>query len=188
MVLSRISDEQLLDVSAQDQSNYPPFAGQDKKGTEYWRDFPLDTAHNIRRWQRDNQNNEQTESSSQKQTSRPRTADAHATVGLLDMNNSRTPGLNIRRGISDSEAILNARQRTSLIDIQSAPRSVWHTSQTLPPELSVNGESSQPTTPALQQNGPLSGADGHPVAYHMPQEPSQWREAPSFKFQEQFLW
>lgn len=53
-VLSQISDTQLESTFARDGSNsgYTP-CPPEKKGTEYWRRFPLDTASSVREWQQD---------------------------------------------------------------------------------------------------------------------------------------
>ncbi|PLB55210.1 hypothetical protein P170DRAFT_35635 [Aspergillus steynii IBT 23096] len=189
MVLSRISDEQFLSVSERDQSNYLPSPRQEKKGTEYWKEFPLDTADNIRRWQYDNHDNGPTESSNGEQNSRSRTADNRATVAPSDMSSPKTTsGLNIRRGIFIPESISNPRQRSFLTGTHNTPRPAWNMPPTLPTGQRGNGESSQPTTPVFQQNGSLLKTHEQFSASDTPREPSQWSEAPSFKFQEQFLW
>lgn len=53
-VLSQISDTQLASTFARDESNsgYTPFPPE-KRGAEYWRRFPLDTASSVREWQQD---------------------------------------------------------------------------------------------------------------------------------------
>lgn len=184
MVLSRISDEQLLDVPMPDQPNYVPFLRQEKKGTDYWKEFPLNTAHNIRKWQYDNQ-----KSSNSRRNSRQRTIDTNATIGPSDTAIPRTTAdSHIQRNRSDSGSASNVSQRASLIDAQHTPRRAWNMARTLPAGQRANGEASRSRTPAHSQNESLSEAIGQSTASNVPREPSQWSEAPSIKFQEQFLW
>lgn len=57
-VLSQVSDTQLLNAIPGEQGqndrgvSYTPLARLEKKGVEDWPQFPLDTAQNIREWQR----------------------------------------------------------------------------------------------------------------------------------------
>lgn len=53
-VLSQISDTQLASTFARDEPNsgYTPFPPE-KRGAEYWKRFPLDTANGVREWQQD---------------------------------------------------------------------------------------------------------------------------------------
>ncbi|KAH8428035.1 uncharacterized protein LDX57_005740 [Aspergillus melleus] len=191
MVLSRISDEQFLGDSTPDQSGYS-LPRQERKGTEYWKEFPLDTAHNIRKWQYDNQENGPFESSNEEQDSRQsstqRTVDAHPMVGPPDTNILGTNhGANIRRDTSEMESDSDINRKAALIDAHNTPRPVWNMPPTFPAQR-VSGESSRPTTPISHQKAPFSGFNEQATALNIPQEPSQWTEAPSVKFQEQFLW
>ncbi|OJJ47735.1 hypothetical protein ASPZODRAFT_1762393 [Penicilliopsis zonata CBS 506.65] len=62
-VLSQVSDAQLSTVASpartnkrsrsKDGSVYNPFSRLGKRGVDYWKNFPLDTAASLRRWQHD---------------------------------------------------------------------------------------------------------------------------------------
>jgi hypothetical protein len=56
-LLSRVSGPELSTIFPEDSllsdgTDYAPLARLEKKGVKEWSQFPLDTAHNIRKWQR----------------------------------------------------------------------------------------------------------------------------------------
>lgn len=191
-VLSQISDYQLASTLSRDQSSsangYAPFSRLGKKGTEYWKRFPLATAENVREWQHD--------------CSREMygSTDKHGRIQsepstITEMSTHMT-----RHESTQGDVGAHGHYDDSLeFESRMAPPEeshIVHTAASPPLNLQENtntGQSrkSQRSAGISLNESCILNSPGQslPVeAHHTSQEPSLWTGAPPIKFQKQFLW
>jgi hypothetical protein len=212
-VLSHVPDAQLSASIAHDQQHrsrsgnmnllYSPFPRLGKRGTEYWSKFPLDTAHNIREWQRDCLSHGRSGPDNQRLGLTTRRSSEHKT-GL------QSPRIDITRNTT-----LESRDPHEPSEYPSSDTSVvdMHTRQCEGSGVSLSPKTISP----LSRNGSIGAGEGRsgkavqlsprrstvsqgtsympqpqPGATEgpnsIPQAPNSWSGAPSINFQHQFLW
>lgn len=169
-VLAQIPDAQLASTLARDQSTrndgYSPFPRLGKRGTDYWRRFPLDTASNVRKWQQDCSSQEG-----------PDAMDRETDTVQPDssINTTDSP-----RGSS-----LEFEARNAALEV-AAP-SPLHLQQDGGPSQQLRGRKRSATEAAASSHrSPNQRQTDH---QNTSQEPaSSWTGAPPVQFQERFLW
>lgn len=193
-VLSQIPDAQLASTLARDQSNrgggYSPFPRLGKRGAEYWRRFPLDTASNVRDWQQD--------CSSQKrpdpidwETDRVQPESCMSSPQHAPKQDSEQAptGYDGRR-----ESSLEIESRNPALEV--SPGAMHPTHATSPPlHLQQDASISQQQLRGRKRSANEAASLSHHSPNQRPtdhqntsQEPSSWTGAPPVQFQEQFLW
>lgn len=191
-VLSQISDAQLASTLSRDQSSsvngYAPFSRLGKKGTEYWKRFPLTTAENVREWQHD---------CSREMSG---STDEHDRVQSEPSTITEMSTYVSRHEPNQSDVGARGRYDDSLeFESRMAPPEASHTVHTAaspPLRLQENASTSQSRKRQRSAGTSLnescilnSPSQPLPVeAHHTSQEPSLWTGAPPIKFQKQFLW
>ncbi|KAE8367223.1 hypothetical protein BDV27DRAFT_77553 [Aspergillus caelatus] len=211
-VLSRISDAQLSSSINQDRQHktrrstgdllYSPYPRLGKRGAEYWKRFPLDTAHNVREWQYDCLSHPR--SALVNQDLRPSTSgSSDNNTTLLSSGTGLTgetiPGPNEQREPSEyqssdiSRTDVPADQRdenNEALSPDSASPSTCNVARVSgAPRLEKPIRSIQkdtgPRAMSYVAQSQLEIAEG---LNNIPQEPNIWSGAPSVHFQRQFLW
>ncbi|THC99412.1 hypothetical protein EYZ11_001136 [Aspergillus tanneri] len=197
-VLSDISDEKLSKIIVQDKSSrtsgdrnhprYPPFPRQDKRGAEYWKRFPLDTAQGIRRWQHDHLNDETSDSTIERQKQRSNTADVqtpseHIYEGIDRLGVSSEPQSDSSMGVSCIDARSHTEERRIL-----SPGLARQLYETFPMERDAIRTGPANPVISFQSMNELRSEDSTLSPSNTPLELNHWSGAPSVKFQEQFLW
>ncbi|RAK81080.1 Zn(II)2Cys6 transcription factor domain-containing protein [Aspergillus fijiensis CBS 313.89] len=179
--------------------SYTPSSRSGKRGTEYWKQFPLNSVQDVRAWQQDCLNQEQRPGSGRNSADR-------AVTSVSDILNSR-----------DSEPLRESSHEPS--DYRPAAASRSELPPLTPYRANVYARLDEGSEPAKE---PISSLENHPEAYrereaephsgpmfpaiqlpriscsqsdHLrghglstPQAPSLWRGAPSVSFQQQYLW
>lgn len=173
-VLSQIPDAQLASTLARDQSNrsdgYSPFPRLGKRGIDYWRRFPLDTAGNIRKWQQDCSSQE-----------RPDPMDRETDTVQPDSSINTTDSC---RGSS-----LESEARNPALEV-AASRPL-HLQQDGGPSQQLRGRKRSATQAAAAAASSSHRSPNQRQTDHQntSQEPaSSWTGAPPVQFQERFLW
>ncbi|KAE8353150.1 hypothetical protein BDV28DRAFT_157257 [Aspergillus coremiiformis] len=190
-VLSRISDAQLSASIAQNKqqhrsrhsngdSLYCPFPRLGKRGAEYWKEFPLDTAHRIREWQYDCLSHVN-QSLGPSTPSIPDMDTPEFTEGMiLESNDQRELSECSPSNISRPDMYANRQDETG---ISLSPQST----SPLARHVAIGPGETQltKTVRTVQTDTELDLAEG---LSSIPQEPNFWSGAPSIDFQQQFLW
>ncbi|KAK6832715.1 hypothetical protein RU639_004349 [Aspergillus parasiticus] len=210
-VLSRISDAQLSASINQDRQHrtrrsgdllYSPYPRLGKRGAEYWKRFPLDTAHNVREWQDDclslprsapvNQDlRPSTPGSSDNNTTilSPRTGLTEETI--LGPSEQREPSEYQSSDISYTDVPTDRREKSngSLSPDSASPSARNVAMRPGSPRLGKSARSIQnntgPQTMSHVAQSQLEIAEG---LSSIPQEPNSWSGAPPIHFQRRFLW
>lgn len=190
-VLSQFPDAQLASALSRDQfssaNGYAPFSRLGKKGTEYWKKFPLETAENVREWQHDC-SREMYGSTDE----RDKVQFEPSTITEISTNASQ-----YEPNQSDSGA--HGHYDDSLeFESRIAPPEASHTvHMTASPPLRLQENASTGQSRKRQRSAGTSlnescilnsPSQPLPVEAHTSQEPSLWTGAPPIKFQKQFLW
>lgn len=186
-ILSNVSDEQLSTSLAHDPSkdghSGEPFSGlfarPAKRGTEYWKKFPLDTVQHVRDWQYDCLKIEQHRSTSKESVSESRVATTPSTG---------TYGTRSSRRLAQVDARLDRTELDSspypsigaLLPVDASSDVISPTSR-----VEMRRETHHLANPAFVEQ--THSLHRHPDG---PKNdgPSYWSEAPSLTFQDQFLW
>ncbi|KAL4891644.1 hypothetical protein BDV59DRAFT_181391 [Aspergillus ambiguus] len=189
-VLCQISDEQLFTAIAHDtsveedpKSSERSFTRPAKPGSEYWRNFPLDTVLHIREWQLDSLNQDNYRSTYKEAAIDSKMATTSPTAPPAFRS------AKCRRGADTSQEDLELDNSIYLSARASLPDPAG---LTFPvemrrggPQLFTNVES--PTLQPTNIDGPKLQDHGGPKP-RKHEERSSWSGAPSLTFQEQFLW
>lgn len=194
-VLSQISDAQLASALG-DQSNngngsanYAPFSRLGKRGAEYWKKFPLDTARSVREWQNDCSRERSGSTDKQAVQSEP----TPITTQHAPRQEANTNDVDTRNRYDD---FLEFEARTTPSEASHTEMHTARAEASPPLRLQQNSSTSQlrkrqrsEETPVNQTHLLNSPSQLPPTeARHTSQEPSLWTGAPPIKFQKQFLW
>lgn len=189
-LLPQVSDDQLStsfvrNPSTEDGNSREPlsglFARPAKRGTEYWKKFPLDTVQNVRDWQYDCLKNEQYCSTSKGAVLESRMATP--STGTFESRSSKHRASQVDVGLETTE--LDSSPYPSLGALLPADASSDVTSPT--PRLEMRRQShhlAAAAPPAAQTHTMDTQQPDGPKT----DGPSYWSEAPSLTFQDQFLW
>ncbi|RAL09829.1 Zn(II)2Cys6 transcription factor domain-containing protein [Aspergillus homomorphus CBS 101889] len=184
--------------------SYTPSSRSGKRGTEYWKQFPLHTVQDVRAWQQDCLNQEQ----QQHQTGSGRNSADRVISSVSDILSSRNSE---PLGETSHEAGIEHRPaavpRSELPPINAFRVNMYERSdevneQAKDPIASLenplegykqqNAEKphSGPMFPAIQLPRISCSQSDHLRGHglNVPQAPSLWRGAPSVSFQQQYLW
>ncbi|KAE8374045.1 hypothetical protein BDV26DRAFT_52934 [Aspergillus bertholletiae] len=211
-VLSRISDTQLSTSINQDEQHrtrssigdslYSPFPRLGKRGADYWKRFPLDTAHNVREWQYDCLSHRRSAPVNQDlDPSSPGSPDNNSTllslrVGhteetIVGPNKQREPREYPSSDKSPSGVPTDRREENNRSlspgPVSQSTRHAFTGLGTLrleEPFRSIQKDTG-PRAGSHMAQPQLEAAEGLDST---PQEPNIWSGAPSINFQRQFLW
>ncbi|KAE8418202.1 hypothetical protein BDV36DRAFT_164961 [Aspergillus pseudocaelatus] len=211
-VLSRISDAQLSSSINQDRQHrtrrsigdlvYSPYPRLGKRGAEYWKRFPLDTAHSVREWQYDCLSHRRPSAANQNLgPSTPGSSDNNTTLlssgtgltegRILGSNEPHEPFEYQSSDISGTPVPADRREENnrSLSPDSASPSTHNITMGPGAPRLGKSARSIQndtrPQAMGYMAQPQLEVAEG---LSSIPQEPNIWSGAPSVHFQRQFLW
>ncbi|PYH41413.1 Zn(II)2Cys6 transcription factor domain-containing protein [Aspergillus saccharolyticus JOP 1030-1] len=211
--LSHMSDAQISSSMQETQSDihagmattrspppsYTPSSRSGKRGTEYWKQFPLNTVQDVRAWQQDCLSQEQRTVSGRNSTDR-------AITSVSDILNSRNsePLPETSHELDDYRTTAAPRAELPPLtpyrgNVYTKPHEVNEPVKEPIIRLENHGETYKerdvephpgPMFSAIQLPRISCSQSDHMRGHGLstPQTPSLWRGAPSVSFQQQYLW